>query len=128
MAENIFFELSIVLAIATFASMFMKSIKQPLIIGYIISGIIAGPFVLDIFVTEATASAITAVVLNNAQPVKNATFGTKQAPSQTAPTATVKSAIGSVIMSIIMFIKRSKNCENGRAAHIWPTTYWHIKY
>ena len=48
MAENIFFELSIVLAIATFASMFMKSIKQPLIIGYIISGIIAGPFVLDI--------------------------------------------------------------------------------
>ena len=48
MAQNIFFELSIVVAAATLVSIFMKIIKQPLIIGYIITGIVLGPFALNL--------------------------------------------------------------------------------
>ena len=51
---NLFFELSIVLIIATLVSIIMRLIKQPLIIGYIITGIIAGPFFLDIVVMSDT--------------------------------------------------------------------------
>lgn len=47
MAQQIFFELSIVIAIATLVSIIMKLIRQPLIIGHIITGIILGPFVLN---------------------------------------------------------------------------------
>jgi len=48
MVQNIFFELSIVVAAATLVSIFMKIIKQPLIIGYIITGIVLGPFALNL--------------------------------------------------------------------------------
>lgn len=48
MVQNIFFELSIVVAIATLLSIFMRIIKQPLIIGYIITGIVLGPFALNV--------------------------------------------------------------------------------
>src|SRR3989338_7192771 len=47
MAQNIFFELSIVVAIAVFISILMRLIRQPLIISYIITGIIVGPLFLD---------------------------------------------------------------------------------
>lgn len=57
MVQNIFFELSIVVAIAAIISIFMIMIRQPLMIGYIITGIIAGPLVLDIVHTSDTMAA-----------------------------------------------------------------------
>ena len=48
MAQNIFFELSIVILIAMVISIVMKMLRQPLIIGYILTGVIAGPFLLDL--------------------------------------------------------------------------------
>ena len=48
MAQGIFFELGIVIALAALASIFMKLIRQPLIIGYILTGIIAGPLFLNL--------------------------------------------------------------------------------
>jgi Kef-type K+ transport system membrane component KefB len=50
----IFLEISIVLALATFISFIMKWLKQPLIVGYILSGIIAGPYVLDLMHSHET--------------------------------------------------------------------------
>jgi len=43
----IFYELGIIVAVATVVSIFMKLIKQPLIIGYIITGIVIGPHFLN---------------------------------------------------------------------------------
>jgi len=51
---SIFAELSYVIAIATVMSFFMRIFKQPLIIGHIITGIIVGPFVLNIIQSEET--------------------------------------------------------------------------
>ena len=51
---NIFFELSIVLIVAMLVSIIMRMIKQPMIIGYIITGILVGPFFLDIVVVSDT--------------------------------------------------------------------------
>lgn len=48
MAQNIFFELSIVILIAMVISIVMKMLRQPLIIGYILTGVIAGPFLLNL--------------------------------------------------------------------------------
>ncbi|MBI2656273.1 cation:proton antiporter [Candidatus Woesearchaeota archaeon] len=48
MVQSIFFELGIVIAIATLISAIVKFIKQPLIIGYIITGVIIGPVALDL--------------------------------------------------------------------------------
>jgi Kef-type K+ transport system membrane component KefB len=45
---EIFIELSIVIIIATLVSVVMKLFKQPLVVGYILSGIIAGPYVLGV--------------------------------------------------------------------------------
>ncbi len=45
---TVFIELSIILGIATLVSLIMKVLRQPLIIGYIITGILAGPYVLNI--------------------------------------------------------------------------------
>jgi len=46
--ESVFVELSMIIIIAVAVSGFMKILKQPLIIGYIITGIIAGPLFLNI--------------------------------------------------------------------------------
>lgn len=48
MAQGIFFELSIVILIAMIISIVMKMLRQPLIIGYILTGVVAGPFFLDL--------------------------------------------------------------------------------
>lgn len=49
MSSSLFFELSVIIILATAISVIMRLIKQPLIIGYILTGIIAGPLVLDLF-------------------------------------------------------------------------------
>lgn len=48
MIENVFIELSIIVILAVVVSGIMKLLKQPLIIGYIITGILAGPLLLNI--------------------------------------------------------------------------------
>jgi len=45
---DIFIEIGIILLIATLVSVIMKLLKQPLVVGYIISGILVGPYVLGI--------------------------------------------------------------------------------
>lgn len=54
MEANIFTELSVVIAIGAGISLIMRLIKQPLIIGYILTGIIVGPSVLSIIKSEST--------------------------------------------------------------------------
>jgi Kef-type K+ transport system membrane component KefB len=54
MHESIFAELSLIIAIATGVSLFMRMIKQPLIIGHIITGIIVGPSVLHLIKSPET--------------------------------------------------------------------------
>jgi len=46
--NEVFFGLSLIIAIGTAVAMFMRSIGQPLIIGHIITGIIVGPALLQI--------------------------------------------------------------------------------
>jgi len=46
MAEQIFFQLAIILVIAFLISYIIRLLKQPLIIGYIIAGIIVSPFLI----------------------------------------------------------------------------------
>jgi Kef-type K+ transport system membrane component KefB/Trk K+ transport system NAD-binding subunit len=51
---NIFIELSIILSITTLVAIAVRLLKQPLIVGYIASGIVVGPYVLNILhATEA---------------------------------------------------------------------------
>ncbi len=51
---NLFVELSLIILIVLGVSIVMRALKQPLIIGYILSGILVGPLFLDILHTEAT--------------------------------------------------------------------------
>lgn len=44
----VFIEISILLAITTVVTIFVRLIKQPLVVGYILAGIIAGPSVLNV--------------------------------------------------------------------------------
>jgi len=48
MVESIFAELSMIIIIAVIISGFLRFLKQPLIIGYVITGIIIGPLFLNI--------------------------------------------------------------------------------
>lgn len=48
MADGIFSNLSLVIVIAAAVAFFMRAIKQPPILGYILSGIIVGPAVLNL--------------------------------------------------------------------------------
>jgi len=50
----IFTEISFIILIATATAMIMRFLKQPLIIGYILAGFIAGPLVLDIIQSPET--------------------------------------------------------------------------
>ncbi len=45
---DIFIEIGIILLVATVISLIMKLLKQPLVVGYILSGVIVGPHVLGI--------------------------------------------------------------------------------
>ena len=47
----IFIEIGLILAVATFVSIIMRMLRQPLTVGYILSGIIVGPFVFNIIST-----------------------------------------------------------------------------
>ena len=48
LAESVFTEISFIIAIAAVVSLIMRFLKQPLIIGHIFTGIIAGPSVLHL--------------------------------------------------------------------------------
>lgn len=52
MDHHLFIELSLILAIGTGIAVLMKLLKQPLIIGHIITGLLVGPTVLDIVRTK----------------------------------------------------------------------------
>src|SRR3989344_3542813 len=45
---NIFSEITIIVAIAAFISLIMRLLRQPLVVGYILTGIIVGPYTLNI--------------------------------------------------------------------------------
>ncbi len=57
MNPAIFNELSIILLITVVVTGFIKILKQPAIIGYILSGILAGPFVFNIIDSHETLTA-----------------------------------------------------------------------
>lgn len=48
MHSNVFTEISIVIALGAMIALIMKALRQPLIIGHIITGVIAGPALLNI--------------------------------------------------------------------------------
>src|SRR3989344_7173934 len=48
MTLDIFTEISVVIVIATMLAILMRIFKQPLIIGYILAGIIVSPYFLDL--------------------------------------------------------------------------------
>ncbi|MBD3164923.1 sodium:proton exchanger [Candidatus Woesearchaeota archaeon] len=48
MLESLFIELSLIIILATLIAAIVRLLKQPLIIAYILTGIIASPYVLDI--------------------------------------------------------------------------------
>lgn len=54
MHGNVFSEISIIIALAAFVALIMRALKQPLIIGHIITGIIAGPSFLKIIHADAS--------------------------------------------------------------------------
>src|SRR3989344_6430748 len=45
---EIFVELSVIIVIAMFVSLLMRLLKQPLIVGYIFTGILVGPYFLNL--------------------------------------------------------------------------------
>ena len=49
MAENVFIELSIIILIAIGFAALMRLLRQPLIIGYILTGIVVRPYFLGLF-------------------------------------------------------------------------------
>ena len=56
MHENLFIELSLVLAATGIISAITRLLRQPLIIGYIVSGLLLGPYFFDIVQSEETFS------------------------------------------------------------------------
>lgn len=61
MHSNLFAEISIIIALAAVISLIMKVLRQPLIIGHIITGVIAGPALLNIIHTDSAFSGLSAV-------------------------------------------------------------------
>mgnify|MGYP000554316629 CR=1 FL=1 len=53
---EVFLELSLIIAITVFTAGLMRLLKQPLIIGYILAGIIVSPYFLDIVKSTETIS------------------------------------------------------------------------
>ena len=58
MHGNVFSEISIIVALAALVALIMRALRQPLIIGHIITGIIAGPSFLKIIHAEASFSGL----------------------------------------------------------------------
>lgn len=58
MDHHLFTELSLILAIGTAIALIMKLLKQPLIIGHILTGLLVGPTVLDIVRTSGEAISV----------------------------------------------------------------------
>ncbi len=58
MDHHLFIELSLILAIGTSISIVMKLLKQPLIIGHILTGLLVGPTVLDIVRTSGESISV----------------------------------------------------------------------
>jgi Kef-type K+ transport system membrane component KefB len=52
--DNVFAELSIIIAVAVAVSLFMRIIRQPLIIGYIVTGLLVGPTFFDLIKNPET--------------------------------------------------------------------------
>ena len=52
--HGVFAELSLVIVIATGVSLFMRFIRQPLILGYILSGLLVGPSLLGLIHSTET--------------------------------------------------------------------------
>jgi Kef-type K+ transport system membrane component KefB/Trk K+ transport system NAD-binding subunit len=61
METNIFSELALVIGIGTVVALFMKLLRQPLVIGYILTGIIAGPAALNIIKTPETTEVFSSI-------------------------------------------------------------------
>ncbi len=61
MVESIFVQLSLILLVVLGVSAIMRIFKQPLIIGYIFSGIIAGPFFLNLIGESQTIGAFSEI-------------------------------------------------------------------
>ncbi|MCA9348582.1 cation:proton antiporter, partial [Candidatus Saccharibacteria bacterium] len=55
--NDIFYELSLVIGISAGVSIVMRLLRQPLIIGYILSGVIVGPALLNVVHSENTIEA-----------------------------------------------------------------------
>ncbi len=58
MHNTVFTEISIIIALGALIALCMRALRQPLIIGHIITGIIAGPAVLKIIHSEASFSGL----------------------------------------------------------------------
>jgi Kef-type K+ transport system membrane component KefB len=58
---NVFFQLSVILLVVLGVSFVMRILKQPLIIGYILSGILIGPFFLNILQENPTITAFSEI-------------------------------------------------------------------
>jgi len=56
--ENFFLELSAVVAIALIISLILKFLKQPIIIGYILTGILVSPYFLNLIGAESNISTL----------------------------------------------------------------------
>lgn len=61
MHESVFAEISIIIAIAAGVSLFMRTIRQPLIIGYIVTGIIVGPSLLNLINSPQTIDVFSSI-------------------------------------------------------------------
>lgn len=61
MHSNIFAELSLVIVITAVVSLFMKLIHQPLILGYILAGLLVGPSLLGLIHSVETFEAFSAI-------------------------------------------------------------------
>jgi Kef-type K+ transport system membrane component KefB len=59
--HSIFSELSLIIALAAGVSLIMRSIRQPLIIGYIITGILAGPAALHLIRSPETIETFSSI-------------------------------------------------------------------
>jgi len=59
--NHVFAELSLVIVITAFVSLFMKLIRQPLILGYIFAGLIVGPSALNIIKSVDTFEAFSSI-------------------------------------------------------------------
>lgn len=61
MPSNIFIELSVVIAIGAGISLIMRLVRQPLIIGYILTGLLVGPSVLNIVNNDQTINVFASI-------------------------------------------------------------------